>query len=434
MTKKELLKTLIRDFQLRDLPPLKPRTLTIPLHLNKIITLTGVRRSGKSSILLNVINQLRKTMPTKQIVYLNFEDERLDLASDELDLILQAYRELYPDTDLSQCYFFFDEIQNIPLWPQFIRRMDDTISRHLFVTGSNSKLLGTEIATALRGRTLRYDVYPLSFSEYLSFKDMTPDLYSSASVAQINRAFEQFLFQGGFPEVALIDDREIQRKMITEYFDVMIYRDLIERYQQSNTQALRFFLRRCIEGITSPLSVNKMHNELKSAGLRLTKDKLHQYLEQAAAIYLLQIAYKYDPSLVKRELGDKKAYIIDNGFMTAFSWRAGQDSGKLLENLVAMELRKQGKELYFMKNGQECDFVIQQDSSELLPIQVSYDIDDPDTRAREVNGLIAGCRFVQTKQGLILTMDQQDSFEENGISIEVMPVWKYLLQHLRAKA
>lgn len=433
MTKKELLKTLIRDFQLRDLPPLKPRTLTIPLHLNKIITLTGVRRSGKTSILLNVINQLRKTMPTKQIVYLNFEDERLDLASDELDLILQAYRELYPDTDLSQCYFFFDEIQNIPLWPQFIRRMDDTISRHLFVTGSNSKLLGTEIATALRGRTLRYDVYPLSFSEYLSFKDMTPDLYSSASVAQINRAFEQFLFQGGFPEVALIDDREIQRKMITEYFDVMIYRDLIERYQQSNTQALRFFLRRCIEGITSPLSVSKVHNELKSAGLRLTKDKLHQYLEQAAAIYLLQIAYKYDPSLVKRELGDKKAYIIDNGFMTAFSWRAGQDSGKLLENLVAMELRKQGKELYFMKNGQECDFVIQQDSSELLPIQVSYDIGDPDTRAREVNGLIAGCRFVQTKQGLILTMDQQDSFEENGISIEVMPVWKYLLQHLRTK-
>lgn len=426
MTKKELLKTLIRDFQLRSLPALKPRTLTLPLHLNKIITLTGVRRSGKSSILLNIIRQLRETIPTEQIVYLNFEDERLDLATEELDLILQAYRELYPDLDLSQCYFFFDEIQNIPQWPQFIRRVDDTLSRHLFITGSNSKLLGTEIATALRGRTLRYDVYPLSFSEYLTFKDITPDLYSSNSIAQINRAFEQFLFQGGFPEIALFDDTEIQRKVITEYFDVMIYRDLIERYQQSNTQALRFFLRRCIEGITSPLSINKVHNELKSAGLRLTKDKLHQYLDQASAIYLLQIAYKYDPSLVKRELGDKKAYIIDNGFMTAFSWRAGQDRGKLLENLAAMELRKQGKVLHFIKNGQECDFVIQQDTGELLPIQVSYDMGDPDTRTREVNGLIAGCRFTQAKHGLILTMDQEDSFEQDGVSITVLPVWKYL--------
>ena len=430
MTKKELLKTLIRDFQLRTLPPLKPRELTLPLHLNKIITLTGVRRSGKSSILLNVIEQLRQTTPTEQIVYLNFEDERLDLSGDELDLILQAYRELYPDADLSQCYFFFDEIQNIPQWPQFIRRMDDTLSRHLFITGSNSKLLGTEIATALRGRTLRYDVYPLSFTEYLTFKDITPDLYSSASVAQINGAFEQFLFQGGFPEIALFDDTEIQRKIITEYFDVMIYRDLIERYQESNTQALRFFLRRCIEGITSPLSINKVHNELKSAGLRLTKDKLHQYLDQASAIYLLQIAYKYDPSLVKRELGDKKAYIVDNGFMTAFSWRAGQDRGKLLENLVAMELRKQGKALHFIKNGQECDFVIQQDTGELLPIQVSYDIGDPDTRAREVSGLIAACRFTQAEQGLILTMDQEDHFEQDGISITVLPVWKYLCKQV----
>lgn len=428
MTKKELLKTLIRDFQLREIPALKPRKLEIPLHLNKVITLMGVRRSGKSSILLQAIDTLRKTVPREQIVYLNFEDERLDLAADELDLIVQAYRELYPEQDLSQCYFFFDEIQNLPKWELFIRRLDDSISRHLFITGSNSKLLGSEIATALRGRTLRYEVFPLSFAEYLGFQGIATDWHASHSRALINRAFGQFLTQGGFPEVALLDDESVRRKLLTEYFDVMIYRDLIERYQERNVQALRFFLRRCIEGVTSPLSVAKVHNELKSAGFRIGKDTLHNYLEQANAIYLLMVAYKYDPSLVRRELGDKKAYIVDNGLISALSWRAGQDKGKLLENLVAMELRKQGLELLFVKGTQECDFVVQQPNGAWLPIQVCYEMGDPATRAREVAGLVAACRFCDTQTGIILTMDEEAEWQESEITISVLPVWKYFSQ------
>ena len=428
MTKKELLKTLIRDFHLRDIPTLKPRRLDIPLHLNKVVTLTGVRRSGKSSILLQAIEQLRKTVPREQIVYLNFEDERLDLATHELDLIVQAYRELYPALDLAQCYFFFDEIQNIPRWELFVRRLDDSVSRHLFITGSNSKLLGSEIATALRGRTLRYEVFPLSFGEYLAFQGILPDLHSSQSVALINVAFEQFMLHGGFPEVVLLDDDNIRRKLLTEYFDVMIYRDLIERYQERNVQALKFFLRRCIEGVTSPLSISKIHNELKSAGFRVSKDTLHQYLEQANAIYLLQLAYKYDPSLVRRELGDKKAYIVDNGLINAFSWRAGQDKGKLLENLMAMELRKQGLELLFVKGAQECDFVVQQATGELLPMQVCYELGDPTTRAREVAGLLAACRFCGVQQGVIVTRDEDAQWQEDdGVTIKVVAAWRYLL-------
>ncbi len=428
MTKKELLKTLIRDFHLRDIPALKPRLLDIPLHLNKVVTLTGVRRSGKSSILLQAIEQLRQTVPREQIVYLNFEDERLDLATHELDLIVQAYRELYPALDLAQCYFFFDEIQNIPRWELFVRRLDDSVSRHLFITGSNSKLLGSEIATALRGRTLRYEVFPLSFGEYLAFQGILPDLHSSQSVALINVAFEQFMLHGGFPEVVLLDDDNIRRKLLTEYFDVMIYRDLIERYQERNVQALKFFLRRCIEGVTSPLSINKIHNELKSAGFRVSKDTLHQYLEQANAIYLLQLAYKYDPSLVRRELGDKKAYIVDNGLINAFSWRAGQDKGKLLENLMAMELRKQGLELLFVKGAQECDFVVQQPTGELLPMQVCYELGDPTTRARKVAGLLAACRFCGVQQGVIVTRDEDAQWQEDdGVTIKVVAAWRYLL-------
>lgn len=437
MTKKELLKTLIRDFQVRDIAALKPRQLEIPLHLNKVVTLTGVRRSGKSSILLQAIGKLRETVPREQIVYLNFEDERLDLATQELDLIVQAYRELYPTLDLAECYFFFDEIQNIPQWELFVRRLDDSVSRHLFITGSNSKLLGSEIATALRGRTLRYEVFPLSFVEYLGFHDIAVELHTSQSLALINRAFGTFLTQGGFPEVALLDEgnvADIGRKLLTEYFDVMIYRDLIERYQERNVQALKFFLRRCIEGVTSPLSVSKVHNELKSAGFRISKDALHNYLEQANAIYLLIVAYKYDPSLVRRELGDKKAYIVDNGLISAFSWRAGQDKGKLLENLVAMELRKQGAELLFIKGTQECDFVVRQLNGDLLPVQVCYELGDPATREREITGLVAACRFCNTQSGIILTMDEEQELLEGEVAIKVLPTWKWLLQSLPFQA
>lgn len=434
MTKKKLLKTLIRDFQLREIPALKPRKLEVPLHLNKVITLMGVRRSGKSSILLQAIAKLRETLPREQIVYLNFEDERLDLGAEELDLIVQAYRELYPTQDLAQCYFFFDEIQNLPKWEFFIRRLDDSVSRHLFITGSNSKLLGSEIATALRGRTLRYEVFPLSFAEYLGFQGIEPDLHSSQSQALINRAFGQFLTQGGFPEVALLNDATIQRKLLTEYFDVMIYRDLIERYQERNVQALRFFLRRCIEGVTSPLSVAKIHNELKSAGFRISKDTLLNYLEQANAIYLLQMAYKHDPSLVRRELGDKKAYVIDNGIISAFSWRVGQDRGKLLENLVAMELRKHGVELLFVKGALECDFVVQQPNGDLLPIQVCYELGDSATREREVAGLVAACRFCGVQQGLIVTREEAADWQIDGYEIKVFPVWQWALTDLSAAA
>lgn len=433
MTKKSLLKTLIRDFQLREISALKPRTLEVPLHLNKVITLTGVRRSGKSSILLQAIAKLRETLPREQIVYLNFEDERLDLGAEELDLIVQAYRELYPTQDLAQCYFFFDEIQNLPKWEVFIRRLDDSVSRHLFITGSNSKLLGSEIATALRGRTLRYEVFPLSFAEYLGFQGIEPDLHSSQSQTLINHAFGQFLTQGGFPEVALLSDTTIQHKLLTEYFDVMIYRDLIERYQERNVQALRFFLRRCIEGVTSPLSVSKIHNELKSAGFRISKDTLLHYLEQANAIYLLQMAYKHDPSLVRRELGDKKAYLIDNGMISAFSWRVGQDQGKLLENLVAMELRKHGAELLFVKGALECDFVVQQPTGNLLPIQVCYELGDAATRKREVAGLVAACRFCGVRQGLIVTQEEAADWQVDDVNIKVLPAWKWAIAPLQTK-
>ena len=429
MNKKELIKQLIRDFHTAPLRSLKPRTLKLPLHLEKVIVVTGMRRAGKTSLLLQAIGELRQTLPKEKILYLNFEDERLSLEAGDLDLVLQSYRELYPELNLSECYFFFDEIQEIDGWEKFVRRMDESVSRHLFVTGSNARLLGSEIATALRGRSLRYEVFPLSFGEYLEFTGAGGDPFGSAGRARILRAFDRYLREGGFPELVFIEEGDIRRKVLQEYFDVMIFKDLIERYQEGNVAALKYFLKRLIEGIGSPLSVAKIHNEMKSAGFRIGKNTLHDYLEMAEAVYFGLIATRYDPSIVRRELAEKKGYLIDNGFLTALSYRYSDDRGKLLENLVAIELRRRGQTLLFAKGQKECDFVAEENGA-LLPIQVSVDLSHPPTKEREVAGLLAAASFVGAKRGIIVTFEHEEQLSQSGVIIDMVPCWKFLMEPL----
>lgn len=424
---KDLLKTLIRDFHLEPIRPLVKRDFELRTDLNKIVTVTGARRSGKSSLLLETVRTLRESHAPEQLVYLNFEDERLELQASELNLIIESYRELYPEQDLDQCFWFFDEIQNVSGWEKFVRRLDETISKKIFVTGSNSKLLSSEIATSLRGRSLNFEVFPLSFAEFLRFKEIEADIHSSKSRAIIRNAFDQYLQEGGFPEVALLEDPGLKRKLLVEYFDVMIYRDLLERYQHNNLPSLKFFLKRCLESVTSNISINKIYNDLKSAGFRIGKDTLYQYLDQATAIYLLHIAYKYDPSVVRRELGIKKVYVADNGLLSAQSWAIGKDKGKLLENLIAVELRRQDQQLQFADSGKECDFIFTSRNNTLTPIQVSYDLSKPDTKKREVAGLISGAHQVKASRGTIITHDSEETLNQDGIEISITPAWRYLL-------
>ena len=223
MKKKEQLKQIIRDFHLSDDFDVKPRTLQPPIDTQKIITLVGIRRCGKTSILYDMINKLSKNISKTKILFLNFEDERLELEVHELNLILESFSELYPDQNLKECYLFFDEIQNITGWEKFIRRVYDSVSKNIYITGSNSKLLSSDIATSLRGRTLSYEVYPLSFSEYLSFQDIKIDLYSSKSLAYIKNAQELFLKDGGFPEILFLED-QYKNQTLQEYFNVLLYK------------------------------------------------------------------------------------------------------------------------------------------------------------------------------------------------------------------
>jgi predicted AAA+ superfamily ATPase len=427
MKKKEQLKQIIRDFHLNDNFDVKPRNLQPPINTKKIITLIGVRRCGKTSILYNMINQLSLEVNKTKIVFLNFEDERLDLNIDELDFILQSFSELYPEQNLNECYFFFDEIQNITGWEKFVRRVYDSVSKNIFITGSNSKLLSSEIATSLRGRTLSYEVFPLSFSEYLSFKDIKVDLYSSKSLAHIKNAQNRFLKDGAFPETLFLEE-QYKNQTLQEYFNVLLYKDLAERYKITNTVALKFFLKRIIASSTKQISINKIYNELKSNGIKIGKNTLYDFLEYVQNIYLSLILHRYDKSLVNQELGEKKIYSIDIGLNNATEFKFSDDIGKSLENAVFLELKRLYNEVFYYRNSHsECDFIVNENNKITQAIQVTYDMTDIDTKNREIKGLINACINFKLSKGVIVTHDSEDEIIQDGITIEIIPFYKWKL-------
>lgn len=425
--KKDALKTIIRDFHVTARPALKPRLLKIPVDTGKIITLVGVRRCGKTSLLFNIIsNLLQQGVPMPSILYINFEDERLNLKTDELDMLLQAWQELYPETGIDECSFFFDEIQNIPGWDKFVRRLYDRGARNIFITGSNAHLLSSDIATSLRGRALSYEVFPLSFGEYLSFREVTPDLNSSRSIALVNHHLQDYLRHGGFPEVTFYDDA-LRNRVLQEYFNVMIYRDMAERYLIKNLPALKFFLKRIIASATKPFSVNKIYNELKSAGFRIGKNQLYDFLDGAQNIHLAKTLKKHSDSLIDRELGERKMYVIDTGLLNALDFKFSDDTGKALEQVVFLELKRREKEICYFKDTAECDFIIKQDLDVTEAIQVSATLADPETRSRELRGLRECCKRFNLTHGVIITLDESEAFEHDGIAVTLIPLYRWLL-------
>ncbi len=428
MTRKEQLQTIIVDHQQRTLPEIWPRAFDLPLESGKIITLSGVRRSGKTHQLFRLMQQLRsRGVAPRQILYINFEDERLQLTTAELDLILTAYRELYPDLDLASCYFFFDEIQEVDGWEKFIARIYASVSRQVFITGSNAKLLSREIATALRGRTLTFEVYPLSFAEYVSV--LTPQLNTrtSAGQAKLQRLFGQFMHQGGFPEL-IGQDESLQQKTLQEYFSVMLFRDLIERYQIGNTAVLKYFCKRVIAASAGEFSVHKIYQEFKSQGYQVAKDTLYAYQQHVDAIYLSRFLNKYSHSVVKAESAQKKAYVIDQGLGAALDYKLAQDEGRLLETTVALELLKSGQQVNYQCNGSECDFVLLTKSQVTAAVQVTLHVHDAATRQRELKGLLNTCHQFGLKQGTILTLDHSEEILVDGVQIAIRPAWRYFLE------
>jgi hypothetical protein len=422
---KALLKRIISDFHEHPFRDVYDRELTLPLDSNKIIVLTGPRRCGKSSFFYALIKKLtQKGVPVKNILYLNFEDERLELSTSDLDLILQSYYELYPNLSPSSLYFFFDEIQNIDKWEKFVRRCYDTITRHIFITGSNARLLSRDIASSLRGRTLSYELLPLSFKEYMQFNKIEFSKNDSRTAAMVRNNFEKYLVDGGYPELIFSSD-DLKRKILQEYFDVMIYRDLVQKYNFSQLALVKYFLKRLSATTGSYLSLHKIYNDLRSQGYKLDKNLLYEIFEAAKDVYLSMPIDKFDFSEIKRARSEKKCYFIDNGLLNAVTFKYTQNTGLLLENLVYLHFRRMAYDCFYFKNGKECDFILYE--KEPLPVQVCLSLNDPDTKEREINGLVYACNKLKVNKGVVITMDEEFNMKINGIKITVTKLLPLLL-------
>ncbi len=422
---KEIFKKIIVDSQERSFDGIIRRDYDIPLDTKKIVSLVGVRRSGKTYLLYETIQKLRKTVDRKNIIYINFEDDRLyPIKLKDLDQLIEAYYELYPKKRDERVFFFLDEVQNISNWELFVRRVYDTLNVALYITGSSSKLLSSEIATSLRGRTIVYEIFPFSFKEYLNYKNIEINLYSSKSLSFIKNTFGRYLVDGGFAET-FDESEDIQKRILKDYMDLIIYKDLIERYNIKNHALLKHLIKYMFVNMGTLISITKLYNEYKSLGFKLSKDTLFEYISHLQDSYVLFMPSIFRNSVKEEQRNPKKLYVIDNGFRKLFDASLSQDYSKLYENIAFLHIRRKTGEVYYFKKKKEVDIYVSIDRKVL--INVCYDIENPKTYKRETEALIEGMNYFDMKESYLITANRDEIVEIEKKKIIITPLWKWLL-------
>ena len=406
------------------------RNLSLPVSGEDIVTVTGIRRCGKSSLLRLTINKLLSSgIPKENILYVEFDDERFSsMQVSDFDDILQAYRDMHPEKPLKDVYMFFDEIQLIKGWELFVLRIYKNYCKHIFITGSTAEMLSEEMASALRGWPDEYVEYPLDFKEYLRFRGLTPNPYTEDGAAITKSAFKHYCNEGGYPKAVLAETESARTKILQSYFNTMLFRDLIEHYEiRTSPSIVRYFLKRVFENLTKPTSVNNIYNELKSAGMKVGKDSLYDWLDYACNIYLLYKVSCYTRSVLKETTLPSKYYIADNGLRRAVLYTQSSDEGKELENIIFAYLHRSlgsdDKIFYFNENAAECDFLIQKGEHLHELVQVCWEL-TAENRSREIKGLTEAARATGCHNCRIITYEQEETIHQDGLTISVVPAWR----------
>lgn len=425
MINKEFWIERIRNWNDTSFPLLLPRLNEIPLELkiNRAFSLIGPRRAGKTSELLLLAKIISEKYGKDKTFFINFERPDIGvLNSKELVLILEAYQQVFPKNKKEELWLFLDEIQNVLNWELFVRMcIDDKIK--VFISGSSSKLLSKEVATSMGGRNLSFNVLPLSFKEFLNFKSVKlPNFLSSNEKAIVTNLFDEYLNFGGYPEVVLFPTEK--EKILRDIFDTAILKDVIERNKIRNT----FLIKTLISALISSkeFSSNKFYNYLKSQQIKSSKDAIYKYMSYLEDSFFIFTLKKFNLSYKKSEQTLPKIYFIDNGLLKVNSI---DDKGRLLENLVFVELFRRGYDIAYFQNQskKEVDFLIKKGKRIEQLIQVSYDLSNFKTKDREIQSLIIASKDLNCKNLLILTMSEEEEIMVEGRKIVIKPVWKWLL-------
>lgn len=389
-----ILSTLLEEFKekLEKAKTSTPRLASFPEARNLIKVATGMRRAGKTYFMLQkILELLNAGVPLESILYLNFEDDRLlPMNYQAMGKLLDEFYTLYPENHTRECYLFLDEVQNIPDWAIVVRRFFDSKNVQIYLTGSSAKLLSTEIATSLRGRSLATEILPFSFTEFLKAHNVTlpKQPWGKKSLDEMRKQLLLYFQIGGFPAVQFLSPPE-QQETLQGYVDTVIFRDIVERHKITNISLLRYTVNTLLKNSGAPFSINKFHNNISSQGHKISKDTLYNYLSYAEDAYLIFAVPHFAQSVRIMQTMPKKVYAIDSGLLLANTFNLTDNYGKLLENLIYLDLRREGKDVFYYKtkSGFEIDFVATSRAAKPEIIQAVWDASDAVTLEREERAL-----------------------------------------------
>jgi predicted AAA+ superfamily ATPase len=404
----ELVHTQKETFLAKD--PGIPRTIDTAriTKTNAIIVITGIRRCGKSTLLRQLSARY------DDFLYINFDDDRLmDFTVADFPSLMLVFEKTVPGIKT----LFIDEIQNVLGWERFIRRIHDE-GYKVFLTGSNANLLSQELGTRLTGRYTAITLFPFSFKEVLQFRSVRTDRITEKNKAAILAEFDRYLAGGGFPDYLKSGDPEYLKRI----YDDILYRDIVSRFGIREVKGFRQLAHYLVTNTANPATYNALKNILGFKSVVSVRDYVG-FLEQA---YLIIEVFRHDYSLKKQYVSDKKLYCIDTGLRNAVAFRFSDDRGRLLENLVLIELLRRNKSVYFFKNPKECDFITEERGTITGAIQVCYEL-TRENRDRELGGLMSAMQVHGLEEGLILTYLQEETITQDGSTIRLLPVWKWLI-------
>lgn len=396
-------------------------------------SIIGMRRTGKTyAAYQRMLELMNAGLPLERIVYINFDDERLRLVTvDDLHFVGEAHATMYPKAAQEKCWYFLDELQNVDGWEMYARRLLDSPLVQLCITGSSSKLLSSEVATQLRGRSLDMEVFPLSFSEFLEFNGIVkhiPQLpFSSRTAGVLRNAMARYLEEGGFPDVQG-ENLRIRNKLLQEYVNAVVLRDVIERHDISSVQALRYTLDYVIHNYARKVSTRAISGALKAMGMPDNREYISNYLRYFADAYLIYPVSIRTDSVAVRRTNPDKYYMVDTGLVRAMTPKNDAEKGWLLENLVFMQLRRGNNkiEYYINKKGGEVDFLVtDRDTKARRLIQVAWNMEKEETKDRELAAIRLAKDEIKVKDCSIVTWDTECVLEDD---INIVPVWKFCLE------
>ncbi len=437
MEKESIKQYLIETFE-RAIPKLITRNYDFP-ETSRIHVLIGARRVGKTFLLFQKMHEyVGQGYSRSSLLYLNFEHPLLykKIKYDEIHILLETFWSLYPPIKNEPTVLFIDEPQVLEGWEIAVRALHDDYKFPIFITGSSSKLLSKEIATILRGRTLTSWVFPLSFSEFLSFKECNINPLDKLTIkkkAELIYNVNEFFSFGGYPEIVLQQQEIIKLRIMRDLLDLTIFRDLVQRFSIRNTSIVQQLIHFITSNTANEMSIHKMFNHFKSQGITINKNTFYDYINMLEDVSFIHTLRRYSPSIRKEYSHAPKFYLNDPGFLSLYSI---DSKTRQLESYVFIHLKREIKnnplkKLYYWKSSEEweIDFFITEGNKPFAAIQVSYSIDNPQTKEREIRSLIE-CKKEFPKILLyIITFDSEPVILKENFDIEVIPFWNWALKY-----